>query len=500
MIEVFKIKNTSTNEIELIDFGIVIFPSAIEELEDPNKALLSSELNTYLQNGDLQRLINDVSVSYNEAFYTTTEVYGFDSSTVDASINKLFSQDLTINASLGIRVLRTLFDSSILSLANKDLAQDASIILRPLTTYVDGSLNLKVNRTLFDSSILTLTNIKSDKTYVDSSLSLRDASIIKLFNQDIIQDSSIVILKNYNIIQDGSIASKVSKSGDSMTGPLYIDASLNITGNLRSSKFELGSDLTIYPIVGNQSSIKSWWGLQLRGNSQNNLTTSPISIGNSNDFGVVVITDSAYLPANATLSVVGGTGQTSALQTWKNVGLTNVASISPDGAANFASDVSVGGSLRIGNDSSIGTDLPYACIDVSNGNKIVKAGNYYGQNFQYAESLSESTTTSTTPQIKVTLTTPASLPLGTYKITAVAKGRVASTSSDMRFRVYQGVTPLGTTNINIEPQDTASYYPIVMVHYLTISGAQTFTFRYSSENNGTTTYIVDATLELIRVN
>jgi len=69
----------------------------------------------------------------------------------------------------------------------------------------------------------------------------------------------------------------------------------------------------------------------------------------------------------------------------------------------------------------------------------------------------------------------------------------------MRFRLYQDASPLGTTDINIEPKDSTSYYPIIMTHFLNLSGVQTFTFRYSAESNGTTIYISDATLELIRV-
>jgi hypothetical protein len=410
MAEIFKIKNTSTNEIELIDFGIIISPNTAEELEDPNRALLSNELNAYLQNGDLQRLINDASVPYNEAFYSTTEIYGFDSSTIDGSINQLFSEKsnlIYVDGSLNLKVNRIIFDASILSLTNKNISQDASILLRPLTSYVDGSLNLKVN-----------------------------------------------------------------KAGDTMTGDLVFSGAANRYIRRDTSTLSLS-------IWGGNSEANGAY-FQITGSGY---AGSPY--GGSAEFVIRDLSQSQF-------SLFSYDG----LSTW-----TPRFSLSGNtGLATFSNDVSILGSLRIGNDSSIGTNLPYAQIDVNNGKKIIRAGNYYGQYFQYAESLAESTTTSTTPQTKVTLTTPASLPSGTYKITAVAKGRCGSTSSDMRFRVYQGGTPLGTTDINIEPQDTASYYPIVIVHYLTISGAQTFTFRYSSENGGTTTYIVDATLELIRVN
>jgi hypothetical protein len=170
------------------------------------------------------------------------------------------------------------------------------------------------------------------------------------------------------------------------------------------------------------------------------------------------------------------------------------------GSVTINTNLTVTGVVTLGNVTPDVNQQNFAVIDNTT-KKLANSGtkfHVYGSEFQYAESLAESTTTSTTPQTKVTLTT-TSLPSGLYKISGVARGRVSSTSSDMRFRIYQGASPLGTTDINIEPQDTASYYPIVMVHFLNLSGVQTFTLRYSSENNGTTTYISDATLELIRV-
>jgi hypothetical protein len=60
-------------------------------------------------------------------------------------ISSLYYERIYIDGSLNAKVNRTLFDSSLLSITNNDLSQDASILLRPLTTYVDGSLNLKMN-------------------------------------------------------------------------------------------------------------------------------------------------------------------------------------------------------------------------------------------------------------------------------------------------------------------------------------------------------------------
>jgi hypothetical protein len=166
---------------------------------------------------------------------------------------------------------------------------------------------------------------------------------------------------------------------------------------------------------------------------------------------------------------------------------------------NLSNDLSITGSTYLGNVTS-GTSSNFVVIDNVT-KKLANSGlkyHVYGSEFQYAESLAQSTTTSTTPQIKVTLTT-TNLPSGLYKISGVARGRNSTTNSDMRFQIYQNASPLGTTDINIESQDASSYFPIVMVHFLNLSGVQTFTLRYWSENGGATTYITDATLELIRV-
>jgi hypothetical protein len=164
----------------------------------------------------------------------------------------------------------------------------------------------------------------------------------------------------------------------------------------------------------------------------------------------------------------------------------------------MSNDASIGGSLRVSNCSSIGVNLPYAQIDVSNGNKLVMAGNYYGQLFQLAESLGSNTTTSGTPQTKVTLTT-SNLPSALYRITVAWVGNNNSTNQDMIFDVRLNGVTLGTRgNINVELQDATTYLPFSRVFYRTLSGVNTILLRYWSDG-GTTTTISDATIELIRV-
>lgn len=261
--EVFIIRNVSTNRIEIKDFGLIIPPDVSIDLGNYDHAILSDDLNFYLENGDLIRYIDGSSVSYDKAYEAPYQLADYPSySYVDGSLN--------------IKVNQTLFDSSILSLTNGQASQDASILLRLkeaslgpsftwsagfldvsagssgvsksyvdgslaqrdssiqwlvnntyTKTYIDGSLNLKVNRTLFDSSILSLTNwqvsqdasllLRPTFTYVDGSLnvkvnqSLFDSSILSLTNKNISQDSSIVSIRNTDLSQDSSIVALRAK-------------------------------------------------------------------------------------------------------------------------------------------------------------------------------------------------------------------------------------------------------------------------------------------------
>ena len=122
----------------------------------------------------------------------------------------------------------------------------------------------------------------------------------------------------------------------------------------------------------------------------------------------------------------------------------------------------------------------------------------YGTEFQIASDLTETSSTSITPQAKVTMTT-TDLPSGTYKIFAAWLGSGSSAQDDMIFDVTLNGTPQGTNStMNIESKDANTTNTLSRTFYLTLSGVNTIALRYSSENGDTTT-ISDATIELIRV-
>jgi hypothetical protein len=122
----------------------------------------------------------------------------------------------------------------------------------------------------------------------------------------------------------------------------------------------------------------------------------------------------------------------------------------------------------------------------------------YGAEFQIASALAETTTTSITPQTKVTLTT-TNLPSGTYKIFVAWLAGSSSAQQDMIFDVTLNGTPQGTNpTMNIESKDTNTTNTLSRTFYLPLSGVNDIVLRYSSEG-GNTTSISDATIELIRV-
>ena len=122
----------------------------------------------------------------------------------------------------------------------------------------------------------------------------------------------------------------------------------------------------------------------------------------------------------------------------------------------------------------------------------------YGAEYQLASALAETTTTSITPQTKVTLTT-TNLPSGTYKVFSAWIAKSSSAQQDMIFDVTLNGTPQGTNpTMNIESKDVLTTNTLSRTFYLSLSGVNDIVLRYSSENGNTTT-ISDATIELIRV-
>lgn len=116
---------------------------------------------------------------------------------------------------------------------------------------------------------------------------------------------------------------------------------------------------------------------------------------------------------------------------------------------------------------------------------------------QYAESSSESTTTSTSFQTKVTLTfTPASQ--GDYLIFAYGDVQMSNTLFNVNVKMDNGGTAYGNAQIN--PQTTSCYTCWgTMVKLNLAASSQTFTVQYNTSNGSGTAKIKNACIVAIRL-
>ena len=104
---------------------------------------------------------------------------------------------------------------------------------------------------------------------------------------------------------------------------------LTVVGKLTSSTgYILGFDLSLIPVVGGQSAVSTWWGMQLVGNQQSNVDYTPGNIYAAGDFSVIIPNMQA---AAIGLIVRGQTSQTGNLIELRNIGGTGLAAFNAAG-------------------------------------------------------------------------------------------------------------------------------------------------------------------------
>lgn len=152
-----------------------------------------------------------------------------------------------------------------------------------------------------------------------------------------------------NATQLGGIASggyvQLSPSGQ-QTGNINISGNVtsagtgnnSFAGTLQSAAYLLGTgpDMSLQPVVGGQSVVTSWWGLQLVGNKQSSVSYTPANIGTAGQYGVII-------PAQQTGAVAlllrGANGQTGDLLQVQNYSGTTLAKIDASGNTTFSGDI-----------------------------------------------------------------------------------------------------------------------------------------------------------------
>jgi hypothetical protein len=171
-------------------------------------------------------------------------------------------------------------------------------------------------------------------------------------------------------------------------------------------------------------------------------------------------------------------------------------------ALNVSGDTRIVGSTYLGNIITGASQQNFVVID-SVSKKLASSEtkfHKYGTEYQLASDLTSTSTNSTTPVAKVTMTT-TSLPAGTYKITVHWLWSRDSAANSARFNVTIGGTAQGTrTTIDLEAKDIQDRAPETRIFYAALSGVNTIVFNHWGESVANSTTTSDATIELIRVN
>ncbi len=110
---------------------------------------------------------------------------------------------------------------------------------------------------------------------------------------------------------------------------------LGVNGYIYSERYVMGGqagiggpDLSCIPVVGGQSVITTWWGMQLVGNKQSTVEYTPSNYGGAGDFSVIIPNQQA---AAIGLVIQGQTGQTGDLVRWRNSSSVVLSKVTSDG-------------------------------------------------------------------------------------------------------------------------------------------------------------------------
>jgi len=263
----------------------------------------------------------------------------------------------------------------------------------------------------------------------------------------------------------------------------YVDTALNLKANLTSPAFSGTPTSTTATVNTNTTQIATTAYVVGQASATNPLMNGTVVIGTSLRYS-----REDHIHASDTSRVTkSGDTMTGSLRINANLSVTG--------------DTFITGSTYLGNVTSGNTNQYFMVID-SVTKKVANselAYHVYGSEYQLAQNLTSTSTTSTTPIAKVTMTT-TSLPSGTYKIMVSWRWSKNTTANSARFNLTVGGVSQGTRpTLEMEAGDTTDIRTEYMVFYKTLTGVNTIVFNYWTENSGNANVTSDASIELIRV-
>jgi len=153
----------------------------------------------------------------------------------------------------------------------------------------------------------------------------------------------------------------------------------------------------------------------------------------------------------------------------------------------------------------VGTDI--TALDAGLGVADITFSPIFGSEYQHAESLTVTTTTSTAFLNKVTMVTP-SLPAGTYRIEVSYGWNHNANGNDFEARVREDAVNIGEIHKQ-EPKDSAGSFSTTgssqrylahRVYYRTLTaGVKTYTLDFRTDSAGTNSSMWDAGITIFRV-
>jgi hypothetical protein len=395
------------------------------------------------------------TVSLSTAVSTEISIRSSADSSLSTTISTEISTRSNIDSSLSTAIS---VETSIRSSADSSLS--TAITNNSVTGITSLSTAISVETSIRSSADSSLSTAVLNHTHTTSFIT--DLATYSGFTNYYTQSTTNTLLNN-----------KLSLSGGTMTGNLLFSNSLDMVIGRTT---QTGS---LYLYGGDSEAGGAYFKITGSG-----YTNSPY--GSSAEFVI-----GNQLNSQFTLFSYDG------VSTW-----TPRLSVSGNnGLVGISNNLSITGSTFLGDITSGVTQQNFVVIDSST-KKLATSNikfNVYGGEFQYAQDLTTTTTTSVTPtySTKVSITT-GTLPIGTYRITASYAMNKNVTNSDLLQRVQVDGTTLGNIH-NYEVSDGSSWIYSTRVMFITFATAttHTITLQFSQEAAGTLS-MRDSTLEIIR--